>query len=215
MFAGIPAWTLMIALLPALAWTYQNTTGFPTELAIGLYISFFAMYLMPKFAGLIDAALTPGSVKRYGGLLRFVASAALEFVFSFLQGAISTIRTAIFMVGLLFGAKVNWGGQQRDSYGLSFKQAASQLWPQTLFGLLVCSSLLAIQPSLFWWSLPLTAGYILAIPFAILTASPALGRWMMRIGLAGIPEDFDPPQEIAETGARIRSDKNGALVTVS
>ena len=214
MFAGIPAWTLMIALLPALAWVYQNTSGFPTELAIGLYISFFAMYLMPKFAGLIDAALTPGGVKRYGGPLRFIASASIEFVFSFLQGAISTIRTAVFMVGLLFGTKVNWGGQQRDSYGLSVWQAVAELWPQTLFGIIICSSLYIIQPSLFWWSLPLTAGYVLAVPFAVVTANPALGRWMARAGLAGIPEDFDPPKEVAQTSVRPRTDKDGSLVAV-
>ena len=215
MFAGIPAWTLMIALLPALAWIYQGSTGFPSELAIALYISFFVMYLMPKFAGLIDTALTPGGVKRYGGPLRFTASAIIEFVFSFLQGAVSTIRTAVFMIGLLFGAKVNWGGQQRDSYGIRISQAAAQLWPQTLFGLIICASLLAIEPTLFWWSLPLTAGYILAVPFAIVTASPAVGRWMARIGLAGIPEDFDPPREIAQTATAPRTTKDGALATVS
>ncbi len=215
MFAGIPAWTLLIALLPALAWVYQSSPGFPSELGIGLYISFFAMYLMPKFAGLIDAALTPGGVKRYGGPLRFVASAAIEFVFSFLQGAISTIRTAVFMIGLLFGTTVNWGGQQRDSYGLKLTQAAAQLWLQTLFGLVICGSLIAINPALFWWSLPLTAGYILAIPFAIITASPTVGRWMARVGLAGIPEDFDPPREISQTATTAQSTKDGALVTVN
>ena len=49
---------------------------------------------------------------------------------------------------------------------------------------------------MFWWSLPLTAGYLLAIPFAVLTADPALGALLARSGLCGIPEDFDPPAEI-------------------
>jgi membrane glycosyltransferase len=196
MFIGIPAWTLMIALLPVAAWQAQDIDDFPTTLAIGLYIAFFTMYLMPKIAGLLDAMLTPGGVARYGGWLRFVPSAAIELAFSFLQGAVSTIRTSIFMVGLLFGKSVVWGGQSRDAQQLSWEDAARNLWPQTLFGVVVCGALLTIVPAVFWWSLPLTAGYLLAIPFAVLTADPRLGRALQRLGLCGIPEDFAPPAEV-------------------
>jgi membrane glycosyltransferase len=196
MFIGIPAWTLMIALLPLAAWEGKAIASYPTGLAIFLYVLFFVMYLMPKIAGLIDAVLTKGGVARYGGPVRFAASTVLELVFSFLQGAISTIRTTIFMIGLAFGKSVVWGGQSRDAYGISWATAVRNLWPQTLFGVIVCGLLWLIEPAVFWWSLPLTAGYLVAIPFAVLTASPALGRWFQRIGLAGIPEDFDPPSEI-------------------
>ncbi len=196
MFLGIPAWTLMIGLLPLAAWAATDVADFPVGLAIGLYVTFFAMYLMPKIAGLIDTVLTPGGVARYGGTIRFVASAAIEFVFSFLQGAVSTIRTSIFMIGLVFGARVNWGGQARDSYGISLANACRHLWPQTLFGVIVSASLIAINPTVFWWSLPLTAGYLLAIPFAMATAAPSLGRWMQKSRLSAIPEDIAPPSEI-------------------
>lgn len=196
MFIGIPAWTLMIALLPIAAWEGQSIADYPVGMAIFLYVLFFVMYLSPKIAGLIDAVLTKGGVDRYGGPVRFAVSAVLELVFSFLQGAISTIRTSIFMIGLAFGKSVVWGGQSRDAYGISWATAVRTLWPQTLFGVVVCGLLLLINPAVFWWSLPLTAGYLVAIPFAVLTASPALGRWFKRMGLAGIPEDFDPPPEI-------------------
>lgn len=196
MFLGIPAWTLMIALLPLAAYQAQGVANYPKGLAIFLYVMFFVMYLMPKIAGLIDAVMTKGGMARYGGPVRFFASAALELVFSFLQGAVSTIRTTIFMIGLAFGKSVTWGGQSRDAYGISFLTAAQNLWPQTLFGVIVCGLLLMINPAVFWWSLPLTAGYILAIPFAVVTASPALGRLFVKLGLSGIPEDFDPPKEV-------------------
>ena len=130
------------------------------------------MYLMPKIAGVLDVMLTKGGVTSYGGWLRFVAGAALELVFSFLQGAVSTIRTTIFMIGLLFGKSVVWGGQSRDAQGLSWSTAAQNLWPQMLFGVIVCGALLVIEPAVLWWSLPLTAGYLLAVPFAVLTADP-------------------------------------------
>ena len=196
MFLGIPAWTLMIALLPVAAYQAQGVANYPVGLAIFLYVTFFTMYLMPKIAGLIDALMTRGGVARYGGRKRFVASAALELVFSFLQGAVSTIRTTIFMIGLAFGKSVTWGGQSRDAYGISWQTAVRDLWPQTLFGVIVCGLLLAIAPAVFWWSLPLTAGYLVAIPFAVITASPAVGKWFVKLGLCGIPEDFAPPKEV-------------------
>ena len=49
---------------------------------------------------------------------------------------------------------------------------------------------------MFWWSLPLTAGYLLAVPFAVVTAEPHLGRLLQKLGICGIPEDFAPPAEV-------------------
>ena len=89
-----------------------------------------------------------------------------------------------------------WGGQARDAQRLSWRTAAWALWPQMLFGALVCLALLWIAPPVFWWSLPLTAGYLLAVPFAVLTAHPAFGGWLQRLGLCGIPEDFATPGEV-------------------
>jgi membrane glycosyltransferase len=203
MFLGLPAWTFMIASLPFSAWQAQDVAGYPTGLAIGLYIAFFAMYLSPKIAGLIDAVLTKGGVATFGGPVRFAVSAALEIVFSFLQGAISSFRTTVFMIGLAFGKSVVWGGQSRDTYGISWATAAENLWPQTVFGAALCGLLYAISPAVFWWSLPLTAGYLLAIPFAVVTASPALGGWMQRNGIAGIPEDFETPPEVKAVQAGV------------
>jgi membrane glycosyltransferase len=196
MFLGTVAWTLMIALLPVAAWQAQRITDFAVGPLIALYVGFFAMYLMPKIAGLIDAMLSKGGVLRYGGWLRFAMGAGIELVFSFLQGAVSAIGTSIFMMGLLFGKSVTWGGQVRDPHGVAWSTAFSALWPQLLFGVIVCGALLLISPAVFWWTLPLTAGYVLAVPFSVATASPAIGRAFVRMGLCGIPEDFDPPAEV-------------------
>lgn len=197
MFLGIPAWTLIIALLPVAAWQAVSIAEpFPAALAIGLYVAFFTMYLMPKLAGFVDVLATKGAAARYGGTLQFVRSAFVELIFSFLQGAVTTIKTTIFMIGLLFGTTVQWGGQARDAKSLTVRDAFAELWPQTVFGIIVCGALLLINPTLLLWSLPLTAGYVLAVPLAVWTADPAIGRWMQRIGLCAIPEDIEPPAEL-------------------
>ena len=65
------------------------------------------------------------------------------------------------------------------------------------FGAYVFGALVLVAPGLILWSLPLTARYLLALPFAVMTADPRLGRLVERLGLCGIPEEFAPPAEIA------------------
>lgn len=198
MFLGLPAWTLMIALLPLKVFEDRGIADYPVVLAGGLYLLFLVMYLSPKLAGFADILLTPGGVARYGGKARFLVSAAIELVFAFLQGAVSSFRTTLFMIGLVFGrARIGWNGQARDAHALSFATAFAGLWPHLLFGAYLFVTLGMMAPAVLVWSLPLTAGYVLAIPFAMLTAAPGFGAWLARRGLCGIPEDFDLPPVLA------------------
>jgi membrane glycosyltransferase len=84
---------------------------------------------------------------------------------------------------------------------VTWREAAAAYWPQTLFGIAVQAGLLAVAPAVVAWALPFTLGYVLAIPFAVVTASPDLGRWLARHRLCAIPEDIDPPAEVAACAA--------------
>jgi membrane glycosyltransferase len=53
-----------------------------------------------------------------------------------------------------------------------------------------------VAPGLLPWLAPLLAGPVLAVPLAMLTASPALGRFMARHRLCASPEEIAPPPEI-------------------
>lgn len=196
MFLGVPAWTLSAALLPIMLLHAQNVADFPWHGIEALYGVLLVMHLAPKLAGIADALMKPGEVQRFGGGARFTLSAVAEIVFSLLLGTITTIGTSILMVALVLGKSIAWNTQRRDGAGLSWSAASQTLWPQTVFGLSLYSSLAAIAPAVVLWSLPLTAGYILAIPFAVVTASPRAGRIFRRYGIAGVPEDFAPPPEI-------------------
>ncbi len=202
MFLGVPAWTLFAALLPVVLLHAQNVADFPWHEIEMLYGLLLVMHLAPKLAGIADALMTTGEVRRFGGGLRFTLSAVTEIVFSLLVATITTIRTSIFMIALVFGKSITWSAQRRDGAGLSWRTAFEALWPQLLFGLSLYASLAVSSPALLLWSLPLTAGYLLAIPFAVVTASPGVGRLFRRHGIAGIPEDFAPPPEIRALEAR-------------
>jgi membrane glycosyltransferase len=196
MFLGVLAWVLMVALLPFIVLTAGNAASFPVTMAIAFYIVFQLMYLSPKLAGLADVILTPGGVARYGGTFRFVVGAIAEIVFSYLLGAITTLHTGLFMIGLAFGRAVHWSGQARDVSGVSWLTAIRGLWWPEVFGLAIWLPLAMVAPAVLWWAWPLLLGYITAVPFAVMTAAPFIGRLFVRSGLNGVPEDFDPPEEI-------------------
>jgi membrane glycosyltransferase len=196
MFVGVPAMTLMIALAPLKFLDGEDLSAFPAGLALGLYLTFLGMYLSPKLAGIADILLRRSGVAAYGGAGRFLASTAIEVVFSFLLGAVTTFRITVFMIGLLFGRSVIWNGQARDAHGVAWGDAARSLWPATLFGTMVCGALAWLSPATLAWSLPLTFGYLAAVPFAVASAAPALGAFLARHRLCAVPEEIDPPDEI-------------------
>ncbi|WP_316014881.1 glucans biosynthesis glucosyltransferase MdoH [Roseobacter sp. HKCCA0434] len=190
MYFGAPAWMLMTA---AAGIKLANGATEEVNLAFGLAMFFvmIAMSLFPKVAGWIDVALTPGGVARYGGAVRFALGAVVETLFSVLLAPVVAFRVTLFLAGLfLFRRPVIWGGQNRDAYALPWRMAVAGLWPQTLFGLGLGGAILVLAPAALPWALPVLAGLILAIPFALLTAAPAAGRWMQARGLCATPDEI-------------------------
>lgn len=204
MFIGLPAWTAAVALIAFKPLDGEDLGTFPAVSALSFYLTFLVLYSMPKLAGYIDVALTKGGVKSYGGAARFFAGAVIELVFSFVTLAITTLRTTIFIVGLAFGRSVIWNGQSRDAHAVSVSEAMRHFWPQLLFGVIIFGAALFMAPALILPSLPLTLGYLIAGPFAILTASHAVGAFLQRHRLCAIPEEFAAPAEIIAIRAGAR-----------
>ncbi len=195
MFLGTPAWTIFIA-LAAIKPFMADAASFPAASGIALYITYLLMYLSPKIAGFIDILASNTESARYGGRLKFALGAVIELIFSFLLGAVATFRITIFMVGLLLGKTVSWNGQARDAHGIAWEVAFQGLWPQLAFGSVVMVLAYSGSPSLFWWGLLMTLGYVVAIPFGVALADPAFGKRMAKSRLCGIPEEFVTPAEI-------------------
>jgi membrane glycosyltransferase len=195
MYLAALAWTVMIV-LSALK-VFDPEIG-PIEITLGIWLFgvSFVITMMPKLMGMLDVVFTPGAMTRYGGPLRFLASSLTEIAFSIMLSPIAAVRLTIFMLSLPFGRSVIWSGQQRDVHRLSWITALKGMWPQTLFGLAICALLSWKAPGVLLWAAPLLSGLILAVPFAVLTASPLVGRLMARAGLCGIPEERVVPRDL-------------------
>jgi len=166
-----------------------------------MFFIMFAVSLVPKLLGMLDILLTPGAVARYGGSLRFLAGGLVETVMSVLMAPVVALRVSLFLLGLAVGKSVIWGAQNRDAYRLGWSDAARGLWPQTVFGLGLTMTIVA---ALGWeatlWAAPMLAGLCLAIPFAVVTAHPALGRLARRFRLCAVPDEIEMPASLTRTG---------------
>jgi membrane glycosyltransferase len=90
-----------------------------------------------------------------------------------------------------------WTGQNRDAYRVEWRDAGRALWPQTLFGLALLGTGWGLAGAgAVAWGAPMIAGLVLAIPYAVVTAAPALGRWAERTGLCALPEEIAPPDAL-------------------
>ena len=200
MYLGGPAW---MATMAAAGWKLaKGEAGVDVALGMVLFLGRLTIALAPKIAGVLDAALTPGGAARFGGGARLAASVAAEFVLSTLMAPVVAFQVTLFLVGLAFGQRVPWGGQNRDAHRVEWLDAVRGFWPQTLFGL----ALAALAAGLggwvaLGWAAPVLLGLCLAIPYAVVTASPAPGRWAKRVGLCAIPEEIAQAQALLPLSA--------------
>ena len=196
MFLNPPALTLALLLLP---WRAATQAG-PAAGAAALYLVWLLLSLAPKLAG-YAAVLADGRARAaHGGGVRFVAGMVAEIAASFLLLGAASVRLTAVMIGLALGRAGLWSAQDRDARGLRWGEAFRALGGVTLFGIVMCGAFALVSPALLAWSLPLTLGSLLAVPFCVLTAAPRVGRAMVRAGLCATREEIAPPWEIARLG---------------
>ena len=189
MYVGTPAWLGFMLLGLIRQGPFRADIG-AIVLALTLLMSF-----APKLATLVDVLVRPRLRAAFGGAPRIVAGALLETVFTLLIVPVCAVSVTLFVIGLPFGRQVGWAAQLRDADGIRFGVALRRLWPHTLVGLAFSLWLARVAPGALWLGIgtPFALGLVGAIPIAMFTAHPAVGRALGRIGLCRIPEEVRPP----------------------
>lgn len=204
MYLGSAATTLSIGLALAIA-VGGGFQAADTKAALIVLCLIYLISLVPKLAGLADVVLS-GRGERYGGFMRLTAGALCELLFSWCLGVIITLRSTVFMIALLFGRTVSWGGQVRDAYGLSWRSAASSFWPETATAAALLLALSLAAPHAIPWAMPFIVALGLSIPFAVLTSWPRFGELLASWKLCSIPEEFEAVGILARIGAAAKED---------
>jgi membrane glycosyltransferase len=194
MFVGSPAW-IGLLVLGTLGVAFADTPAsfIRADAGMALFICVLVMWFSPKIASAIDILLRPELRRAFGGTGLFIVNYIVETVYSILLCPILWLGHTIFLIGLLFGREIGWIGQTRDDHAVPFTLALRNLWPHTLLGCATLGLLALTQPAAIPYMLFLAGGPALAIPFAMMSASPVLGSLAARIGIGRLPEETTRP----------------------
>ncbi len=194
MFIGSPAWIGLLVLGTLSAALAATPADFiRPDYGMALFVVVLVMWFAPKTATVVDILLRDDARRAFGGTGRFLGNTAIDYIFSILLVPIEWFSHTIFLGGLLFGREIGWIGQTRDDHAVPPALALRNLWPHTLLGCGTIGVLAATHPAAIPYALFLAAGPALAIPLAVVTALPAVGRALTRTGIGRLPEETGPP----------------------
>ena len=198
MFIGSPAW-IGLLLLGTLAVAFSDAPAsfIRPDAGMALLVCVLTMWFSPKIATAIEILFHPELRRGFGGAGLFVVNCIIETVYSIVLCPILWFGHTIFLIGLLFGREIGWLGQSRDDHAVPFTLALRNLWPHTLLGCTAVGLLARTQPAAIPYALLLAGGPALAIPFAVMTAQPSLGRLAARVGIGRLPEETTISAELA------------------
>jgi membrane glycosyltransferase len=208
MFVGSPAWLAMV-LLATFRDLVVATEGpaFRPDTGVLLLAIVLTMVFAPKFASIATVLAGRRRSREFGPPGRFVAGVAIEVVFSMVLAPILAVAHSVFIAGLAFGRTIGWTAQVRDGHSVPAAAAARVLWVQTALGIVLTGWFAWTVSGMMLLFLPFYGPLLLAVPFAMLSAWPALGAAMARWRLAAIPEEVAPPAELLRLGLPALSDR--------
>jgi membrane glycosyltransferase len=201
MFLGSPAWIGLLVLGTAAVALAETPAAFiRPDVGLVLLVVILIMWFAPKIATVIDVLSRPDLRGAFGGTGRFLASVVAETVFFLLLSPIMWFGHTVFLGGLMLGRAIGWIGQSRDDHAVPWSLAWRRLWPQTVVGVGCVVVLAATAPSAIPYALLIAAGLALAVPFAVLTADPAVGKIAVLVGLGRLPEETAPSAALVALG---------------
>jgi membrane glycosyltransferase len=198
MYLSSPAWMAMMALGTVMLALSETSSAPSVPVKFGAGAALFAIVMLmtfaSKIASIVDVLLRRSAPRSYGGAVAFVLNVASETLFMVLLSPVIALTHTIFLTRLfVFRRGGTWNSQTRESHAVPWSLAFAKLWPQMLAGCVVLAVVAMKAPNDIGWALLGTTGLILAIPFAVVTASPLIGSLFARIGIGRIPEENEPP----------------------
>ncbi len=169
---------------------------------LGLFLVAMAMLLLPKLLALALALRSPVRRAAFGGAGALIKSALAEIVFAALLAPVLMLKQSAAVIGILLGGCVSWGGQARDGAAESWRLVLRSYAVPTLIGGLWALLAWLLIPTLLPWLAPVLLGLVLAVPLALLSGRADLGLAAARRGWFLIPEEVEPPRELAWLGPR-------------
>jgi len=211
MFAASPAWVAVMLIGILRTGLQESGPVYLPGPGLTLFALIMFMIFAPKLATLVDTLATADGRRRFGGSARLLTGSVTEVLFSTLLAPIMAIAHSVFIAGLVLGRAVVWQPQRRAVHGIGAGLALRRLWPQTLLATAAFGWMALFGSAALLLFSPFFVGALLAVPLAMISAWPALGAALVRIGLWRTPDEVAPapivaalqlPGLIAATGPR-------------
>ena len=162
---------------------------FDSERAIQLFILAMAVVLTPKLLGWLSVMLRPRRLIQYGGPVAFTLSVLLETVLSALYAPVMMLAQANIILDIILGRDAGWKPQRRDDGPISFAAAwRAHTW-HFITGLALAALTASIEPGLFFWTLPVTAGLLLSPFLSWISGMRSIGLALKRVAVLRTPEE--------------------------
>ncbi len=149
--------------------------------------------MAPRGLALIRALVRTRERRRWGDPRKLIAGVLIETLISALIAPIMMIAQTRSLIEILMGRDAGWAVQRREDGSLSWDDAKRHYRLHTILGGVLGGAAWIMSPAAFVWLTPVILGLLLAIPLAVLTADPRLGKRLQRMGLFVTPEEREPP----------------------
>jgi len=123
--------------------------------------------------------------------------ALIEALFSVLYAPIFMLIQTRQLADIVRGRDSGWAAQRRQHQTTPWLQLCRRHGVHMLVGVAVTVCLAEGSVPLLLWMSPTLVGLVLAVPLSALSERTGLATVLARLGLLSIPEEIDPPRELA------------------
>ncbi|MDQ8201714.1 glucans biosynthesis glucosyltransferase MdoH [Pelagicoccus sp. SDUM812003] len=157
----------------------------------------FSFLFLPKVLALLDAFLSKGRCRAFGGRLACVGGVLLELLASAVIAPVMMLYHAQFVLSTAFGKGVGWSTQNRNAgEGLTFRDAFAAHKMHALIGVVATVLASRVNMSFLLWTLPVTGAMIISPIVSRILSSPKWGRNLRGINILATPEELNPSEEL-------------------
>lgn len=164
--------------------------------ALSLFVATLVVLFLPKILGMI-MVVARGQQALFGGVGRLVGSTLIEIVLTSLLAPIRMLAHTRFVLTTILGRQVKWNSQQRADAKVAWLRALRFHAPGMLLALVWGGVLLWYTPGFAPWLAPILIPLLIAPAITVITSRTDLGVWLRKHDLQLIPEERDPPPELA------------------
>jgi membrane glycosyltransferase len=199
-YLAAPFWltfTLLATLGATLYATPLSLASLSNPAMLILLATMAALLIVPKILAIVLVFLR-NEQRHYGGGLRLVTSAILEFAVSTFYAPIRMVFHTRYVLAILSGRHGGWKSPPREEAGTPWLDALRRHGVHAMLALGWFVAVIETGAGRAWWLLPLVSGLVLAAPLTVFGSLPEFGRRLRERGLLLIPEERWTPDVLSQ-----------------